>query len=116
MFRALVMEKSGDAPAVAAVRELDDSRLPAGEVIVAIEYTTLNYKDGLCLSGTGGGLVRNWPHVPGIDFSGSVLASDDPRYKPGDKVVLTGWRVGEARNSSSRVYTSFTGRFAARAR
>ena len=95
MFRALVMEKSGDAPAVAAVRELDDSRLPAGEVIVAIEYTTLNYKDGLCLSGTGGGLVRNWPHVPGIDFSGSVLASDDPRYKPGDKVVLTGWRVGE---------------------
>ena len=95
MCRALVMEKSGDAPAVAAVRELDDSRLPAGEVIVAIEYTTLNYKDGLCLSGTGGGLVRNWPHVPGIDFSGSVLASDDPRYKPGDKVVLTGWRVGE---------------------
>jgi acrylyl-CoA reductase (NADPH) len=55
----------------------------------------LNYKDGLCLSGTGGGLVRNWPHVPGIDFAGSVIASDDARYRPGDKVVLTGWRVGE---------------------
>jgi acrylyl-CoA reductase (NADPH) len=95
MFRALVMEKSGDAPAVAAVRELDESALPAGEVTVAVEYSTLNYKDGLCLSGTGGGLVRNWPHVPGIDFAGSVIASDDARYTPGDKVVLTGWRVGE---------------------
>jgi acrylyl-CoA reductase (NADPH) len=89
------MEKPGDAPAVAALRELDDSALPAGEVTVAVEYSTLNYKDGLCLSGNGGGLVRNWPHVPGIDFAGSVLASDDARYKPGDKVVLTGWRVGE---------------------
>jgi acrylyl-CoA reductase (NADPH) len=95
MFRALVMEKSGDAPAVAVVRELDDGALPAGEVTVAVEYSTLNYKDGLCLSGTGGGLVRNWPHVPGIDFAGSVIASDDARYRPGDKVVLTGWRVGE---------------------
>jgi acrylyl-CoA reductase (NADPH) len=95
MFRALVMEKQGDAPAVAALRELDESALPAGDVTVAVEYSTLNYKDGLCLSGTGGGLVRNWPHVPGIDFSGSVLASDDGRYRPGDKVVLTGWRVGE---------------------
>jgi acrylyl-CoA reductase (NADPH) len=95
MFRALVMEKSGDAPAVAALRELDESALPAGDVTVAVEYSTLNYKDGLCLSGNGGGVVRTWPHVPGIDFSGSVLASDDARYKPGDKVVLTGWRVGE---------------------
>lgn len=95
MFRALVMEKSGDAPAVAALRALDDSALPAGDVTIAVEYSTLNYKDGLCLSGTGGGLVRTWPHVPGIDFSGTVLASDDARYAPGDKVVLTGWRVGE---------------------
>jgi acrylyl-CoA reductase (NADPH) len=96
MFRALVMEKPGDAPAVAVLRELDDSALPAGDVTVSVGYSTLNYKDGLCLSGTGGGLVRTWPHVPGIDFSGSVLASDDARYRPGDKVVLTGWRVGEA--------------------
>ena len=55
----------------------------------------MNYKDGLCI-GPGGGLVRNYPHVPGIDFAGTVEASDDARYKPGDKVVLTGWRVGEA--------------------
>lgn len=95
MFRALVMEKAGDGPALAAVRDLEESALPAGELTVAVEYSTLNYKDGLCLSGNGGGLVRTWPHVPGIDFSGTVLTSDDGRYKPGDKVVLTGWRVGE---------------------
>jgi acrylyl-CoA reductase (NADPH) len=64
-------------------------------VTVAVEYSTVNYKDGLCI-GPGGGLVRNYPHVPGIDFAGTVEASDDDRYKPGDKVVLTGWRVGEA--------------------
>jgi acrylyl-CoA reductase (NADPH) len=72
---------------------LDD--LPEGEVTVAVEYSTLNYKDGLCI-GPGGGLVRKYPHVPGVDFAGTVEASDDPRYKPGDRVVLTGWRVGEA--------------------
>ena len=94
MFRALVLEKEGDA-AVAHVRELDDSALPAGDVTVAVEYSTLNYKDGLALSANGGGIVRTWPHVAGIDFAGTVEASDDSRYAPGDKVVLTGWRVGE---------------------
>ncbi len=94
MFRALVLEKDGDA-AVAHLRELDESALPAGDVTVAVEYSTLNYKDGLALSGTGGGIVRAWPHVAGIDFAGVVEASSDGRYKPGDKVVLTGWRVGE---------------------
>ena len=95
MFRALVLEKEGEA-AVAHIRELDEAALPAGEVTVAVEYSTLNYKDGLALSSTGGGIVRAWPHVAGIDFAGTVEASDDARYKPGDKVVLTGWRVGEA--------------------
>jgi len=94
MFRALVLEKEGDA-AVAHLRELEDSALPAGDVTVAVEYSTLNYKDGLALSANGGGIVRAWPHVGGIDFAGTVEASDDARYKPGDKVVLTGWRVGE---------------------
>jgi len=78
----------------AAVEEITLDDLPAGEVTVAVEYSTVNYKDGLCI-GPGGGLVRNYPHVPGIDFAGTVEASDDDRYKPGDKVVLTGWRVGE---------------------
>jgi acrylyl-CoA reductase (NADPH) len=94
-FRALLVEKDGDAAPVASVQTLDDSRLPAGDVTVAVEYSTVNYKDGLCI-GPGGGLVRNYPHVPGIDFAGTVEASDDARYKTGDKVVLTGWRVGEA--------------------
>jgi acrylyl-CoA reductase (NADPH) len=70
-------------------------QLPAGDVTVAVEYSTVNYKDGLCI-GPGGGLVRNYPHIPGIDFAGTVITSDDARYKTGDKVVLTGWRVGEA--------------------
>ena len=95
MFRALLLEKSADGPVVATVRTLDDTVLPPGEVTVAVEYSSLNYKDGLCLSPTGGGLVRNWPHIAGIDFAATVEASDDARYHPGDKVVLTGWRVGE---------------------
>lgn len=95
MFRALVLEKDGDQ-AIARLAELDESALPAGDVTVAVEYSTVNYKDGLCLSATGGGLVRNYPHIGGIDFAGTVRDSSDPRYKAGDKVVLTGWRVGEA--------------------
>lgn len=94
-FRALVVTKGDDGATSAAVREVDDADLPAGEVTVAVEYSTLNYKDGLCL-GPGGGLVRSYPHVPGIDFAGTVEKSVDPRFAPGDKVVLTGWRVGEA--------------------
>jgi acrylyl-CoA reductase (NADPH) len=94
MFRALVVEKDAEGIARAGIRMLDDDRLLPGDVTVAVEYSTLNYKDGLCL-GSGGGLVRSWPHVPGIDFAGVVETSDDPRYRPGDRVVLTGWRVGE---------------------
>ncbi|QDC10120.1 oxidoreductase [Oceanicola sp. D3] len=94
-MRALIVEKDDEGKTSASVHEIDESRLPEGEVTVAVEYSTVNYKDGLCI-GPGGGLVRNYPHVPGIDFAGTVEASDDDRYKPGDKVVLTGWRVGEA--------------------
>ncbi|WP_415143930.1 acryloyl-CoA reductase [Limimaricola cinnabarinus] len=95
MFKALLVEKDEAGATHASVQELDDARLPEGEVTVAVEYSTLNYKDGLCI-GPGGGLVRSYPHVPGIDFAGTVEASEDDRYAPGDKVVLTGWRVGEA--------------------
>lgn len=94
-FNALVVEKDDEGKTSASVQQIDTDRLPDGDVTVAVEYSTVNYKDGLCI-GPGGGLVRNYPHVPGIDFAGTVEASDDPRYKPGDKVVLTGWRVGEA--------------------
>jgi acrylyl-CoA reductase (NADPH) len=95
-FKALVVDKDAEGNTSAAVQTLEEYVLPAGNVTVAVEYSTLNYKDGLCL-GSGGGMVRTWPHVPGIDFAGTVEASDDPRYAPGDKVILTGWRVGEVR-------------------
>lgn len=96
MFRALVVEKDEAGKTHAGVQQLDDARLPqGGDVTVAVEWSTLNYKDGLCL-GSGGGMVRAWPHVPGIDFAGVVESSDDSRYRPGDRVVLTGWRVGES--------------------
>lgn len=95
MFKALLVEKDEDGETRAAVRQIDEDRLPEGEVTVAVEYSTLNYKDGLCI-GPGAGLVRRYPHVPGIDFAGTVEASDHEACKPGDKVVLTGWRVGEA--------------------
>ncbi|UWQ76407.1 acryloyl-CoA reductase [Leisingera sp. M658] len=96
MFNALVVNKDEDSGKTsAAVQPLSLEDLPEGEVTVAVEYSTVNYKDGLCI-GPGGGLVRKYPHVPGIDFAGTVETSSDDRYKAGDKVVLTGWRVGEA--------------------
>lgn len=93
-FRALVLNQGADRKVSGAVETLADDRLPAGDVTVAVEYSTLNYKDGLVLT-SGGGLVKTWPHVGGIDFAGTVEASDNPNFKPGDKVVLNGWRVGE---------------------
>jgi acrylyl-CoA reductase (NADPH) len=93
-FRALVLSQAADRKVSGAVETLPVDKLPAGDVTVAVEYSTLNYKDGLVLT-TGGGLVKNWPHVGGIDFSGTVESSQNPGFKPGDKVVLNGWRVGE---------------------
>jgi acrylyl-CoA reductase (NADPH) len=96
MFKALMVRKDEESGKTsAAVEEIGLDDLPQAEVTVSVEYSTVNYKDGLCI-GPGGGLVRKYPHVPGIDFAGTVEASEDDRYKPGDKVVLTGWRVGEA--------------------
>ncbi|OWU83460.1 acryloyl-CoA reductase [Oceanicola sp. 22II-s10i] len=95
MFKALILEQDAEGRASAQIKEIGEDALPEGDVTVAVEYSTVNYKDGLCLSAKGGGLVRKYPHVGGIDFAGTVEASDDSRYKPGDKVVLTGWRVGE---------------------
>ncbi|WP_170508527.1 acryloyl-CoA reductase [Ruegeria arenilitoris] len=97
MFNALVMEKDEESGlASPVIKQISEDDLPHGEVRVAVEFSTVNYKDGLCMSPKGGGLVRNYPHVPGIDYAGTVEESSDDRYKPGDKVVLTGWRVGEA--------------------
>jgi acrylyl-CoA reductase (NADPH) len=93
MFKALVVDNDGGTVA-ASVQDLDEASLPPGNVTVAVEYSGLNYKDGLVATGSGG-LVKRYPHVPGVDFAGTVLESRDPAYQPGDQVVLTGWRVGE---------------------
>jgi len=95
-FKAFMIDKAEDGAVTHKIEEIGEDRLPEGEVTVAIDYSTLNYKDAMCLLGQGG-LVRNYPHVPGIDFAGTVEVSGDDRYRPGDKVILTGWRVGEAR-------------------
>ncbi|WP_224705271.1 oxidoreductase [Devosia aquimaris] len=93
-FRALVTHRDADGKVSSAVETLDDDRLPNGNVTVDIAWAGLNYKDGLCVTGAGG-LVRNYPHVCGIDLAGTVRDSADPRYTAGQPVVLTGWRVGE---------------------
>jgi acrylyl-CoA reductase (NADPH) len=93
MFKALLLE-SANGTVSASVRRLEESKLPAGNVTVAVEYSSVNFKDGMVVSGVGG-LVKTYPHVPGIDFSGTVIESSHSSYKPGDRVLLTGWRVGE---------------------
>lgn len=94
-FSALLLHRDEDKTVRHEIASLDDGDLPAdGDVLVRVSYSSVNYKDGLCLNGKGG-LVRAYPHVPGIDFAGEVVRSADERYKPGDLVVLTGWRVGE---------------------
>ncbi|MEO1563927.1 MAG: MDR family oxidoreductase [Pseudomonadota bacterium] len=93
-FNALVVRKDDEGKTSAAVEQITVDELSEGNVIVDVEYSTVNYKDGLCI-GPGGGLVRTYPHVPGIDMAGVVASSEDDRYKPGDRVVLTGWRYGE---------------------
>jgi acrylyl-CoA reductase (NADPH) len=93
-FSALVTDKDAAGAVSSQVEVLDDARLPEGNVTVDVEWSGLNYKDGLCLTGAAG-LVRTYPHVAGIDFAGTVSASDDARYAKGQKVILTGWRVGE---------------------
>ena len=92
-FRALVLHEEG-GKVVPRIEAVDEERLPPGEVTVAVECSTLNYKDGMILQGIGR-LVRTYPHVPGIDFAGTVERSESPEFTPGDPVILTGWRVGE---------------------
>ncbi|MFZ2004789.1 MAG: MDR family oxidoreductase [Stellaceae bacterium] len=92
-FRALVLHEAGGKVS-SRIETVDEDKLPEGEVTVAIDYSGLNYKDGMILQGQGR-LVRTYPHVPGIDFAGTVESSDSPQFQRGDKVVLTGWRVGE---------------------
>lgn len=98
MFRAIYLEQNADKTTAASVRTLDDSALPAFDangVTVDVQYSTINFKDGLAITGKSP-VVRKWPMVPGIDFAGTVSASDDPRWAVGDAVILNGWGVGES--------------------
>ncbi|TDV35762.1 acrylyl-CoA reductase (NADPH) [Paraburkholderia caballeronis] len=94
MFNAILIEKDNEVSR-ARIASLDESQLPEGDVLVNVEYSTLNYKDGLAITGKGP-VVRRFPMVPGIDFAGTVAASSHPGYAAGDRVVLNGWGVGEA--------------------
>ncbi|MCM0045618.1 MAG: oxidoreductase [Burkholderiaceae bacterium] len=95
MFRAILLTKNDDGSTRAELTQLDDAQLPPeGDVTVAIDYSTINYKDGLAITGKSP-VVRKWPMVPGIDGAGTVLASSHPDWKAGDAVILNGWGVGE---------------------
>ena len=93
MFNALVLTQVA-GKTQAHIQALTTDDLPAGDVLIAVDYSSLNYKDGLAVTGTGK-IIRDFPMVPGIDLAGSVLESNDTRYTVGDKVILTGWGVGE---------------------
>jgi acrylyl-CoA reductase (NADPH) len=93
MFNAILVERD-PPPYRASLKKLDESQLPEGDVTVRVEYSTLNYKDALAITGKGP-VVRHFPMVPGIDFAGTVENSGNSAYSSGDKVVLNGWGVGE---------------------
>jgi acrylyl-CoA reductase (NADPH) len=95
MFNAILLNKKEDGSTAAQLTQLDEAQLPEdGDVTVAIDYSTINYKDGLAITGKAP-VVRKWPMVPGIDGAGQVLESSHPEWKPGDAFILNGWGVGE---------------------
>lgn len=93
MFQALLLTQN-DKKTIATLGPLDEARLPAGDVTVRVEYSSLNFKDALAITGRGA-IVRQWPLVPGIDLAGVVEHSSDAAWKPGDRVVVNGWGMGE---------------------
>ncbi|OYD24328.1 MDR family oxidoreductase [Oceanimonas baumannii] len=93
MFKGILLEESGKQTH-ASLQRLNEQQLTTGDVLIKVDYSTLNYKDALAITGKGK-IVRNWPMVPGIDFAGTVLSSDNSAYRIGDEVLLTGWGVGE---------------------
>ena len=93
-FKALIVNQEGEK-FTREIKSIDRSFLKHGDVTVKVDYSDLNYKDGMILK-NGGRLVKEFPHIPGIDFSGTVLESENQKFKTGDEIILTGWRVGEA--------------------
>ncbi len=92
-FKALILEQQ-DGQVSAAIRNLQRDALPEGDLLISVAYSTLNYKDGLAVTGKGK-IIRSYPMVPGVDFAGTVLESQSPNFKPGDEVIVTGWGMGE---------------------
>ena len=95
-MRALVLHKDGD-DVRSVIEEVEEARLPEGDVLIDVAYSSLNYKDGLAVTNTGKIVRGDYPFVPGIDLAGTVVESDSPKWQVGDKVILTGWSTGEAR-------------------
>ena len=93
-FKAVIIDNQNEQ-FTRSIKEIDTDYLKDGNVLVKIDYSSLNYKDALILN-NGGKIVRKFPFIPGIDFSGTVAKSEDDKFKEGDKVILTGFRVGEA--------------------
>ena len=93
-FKAILVSRGEDKKQSVETTELTEAELMEGDVTVAVEWTTVNYKDGLAITGKAP-VVRRFPLVPGIDFAGTVIASEHPSWKKGDKVILNGWGVGE---------------------
>ena len=94
MFSAIVIDKTASGTE-AHLRQIDETQLSAGDVLVEVDCSTLNYKDGLALTGRGP-IIKSFPMVPGVDFAGTVVDSQHPGHRPGDKVLLNGWGVGES--------------------
>ena len=108
-FKAIVINQEGEN-FTKEIKEIDLSFLKEEEVTVKIDYSSLNYKDGMILK-NGGKLVKDYPHIPGIDFAGTVEHSLDPKFVVGDKVILTGWRVGEVYYGGYSQYAKVKSKF-----
>ncbi|NGO55727.1 MDR family oxidoreductase [Allomesorhizobium camelthorni] len=98
-FKAILVSRDEDKKQSVAVTEISEADLMEGDVTVAVEATTVNYKDGLAITGKAP-VIRRFPLVPGIDFAGTVLESSNPEWKKGDKVILNGWGVGETHHGA----------------
>ncbi|KAB2858719.1 MAG: alcohol dehydrogenase catalytic domain-containing protein, partial [Bauldia sp.] len=98
-FKAILVSRDDDKKQSVDIADLTEADLMDGDVTVAVEATTVNYKDGLAITGKAP-VVRRWPLVPGIDFAGTVIASENPDWQPGDRVILNGWGVGEVHHGA----------------
>ena len=108
-FKALIINQDGDN-FTREVKSIDKSFLKHGDVLIKIDYSGLNYKDALILK-NGARLVKEFPHIPGIDFSGKVVESQNNDFKEGEEVILTGWRVGEIYYGGYSEYAKVKGDF-----